>query len=259
MFLDGRHQGISGLFLSGTWCITLSRPGGFMFAFLYIIACHGINADSGIIEIIDPDGPVSPSHQDPTTFLAVDTAVEESCNYELQVYQSNAWCFETRPYFFIQNETAVNADGSATISWQILVSAALEGPITVNTMRFWLSYQDQSGSGWTDPDIEDRLTFIDQNGETHGVHVVYGNSGGRSLTVGEEVSAQGDVAVPSVAAGEMVTIILVLNVDGMALSDGDEIRLDLTEYQTWSTAPSEYSAGVTTEFARQEGTTFMFW
>ncbi len=162
-------------------------------------------------------------------------------------------CYTTRPYIEIRCELAVGVYDSNSVIWDVTVEAAPEGWVGVNTLGTWLSIQDSSGTGWTEGLI-DRLSYLDQNGDSHAISVVNSNTSGMSVVVGSVETEEG-WAVDSVEAGHAVTVRFVLDIQGLDVHNGDWVQLDLNEYQTWS---SDEVTSVESRFESQLGTRFLF-
>lgn len=163
-------------------------------------------------------------------------------------------CYETRPYFVIDMETAVQVSQSDFVAWDVGIRAAPEGWIAINDLGAWISFRDASRTGWTE-DILDHLSYVDQYGEEHAIGVLNSSPDGKSVAVGEIVGAEGDWVVPMVDAGETVTVTFTLDISGLAVGKGDWVELDLNSYQRWS---SDQVTSIESQFGDAVGTRFLF-
>lgn len=223
-----------------------------MFFSLALLACTapGASLDSKVSP--DDTGVVEDTAEDIGT---TDTAVaDDSPCYPLEGH-SGTGCYTTRPYIQNTFELAVPVYGGSSVSWDVTVEAAPEGWIGLNNLAGWLSFNDASGSGWTSEVMDGRLTYEDQYGDRHYIGVENSNPGGKSIVVGELVSAQGDWAVGSVDAGDTVVVTFSLNLEGLDVGSGDWIELDLNSYQEWSSAET---SSTSSQFGAMPGTKFLF-
>ena len=184
----------------------------------------------------------------------VDTADTDAPCYPLESTSGYTGCYTTRPYIEIDMELAMPVYESSVVIWDVEVEAAPEGWVGLNNLGAWLSFHDASGSGWTS-DVMDNLTYTDQFGDQHHIDVFNSNPGGKSIEVGEIVSAQGDWAVGLVDAGDTVTVTFTLNIEDLNVANGDWIRLSLNSYQDWSSAET---SSTSSQFGDMVGTKFLF-
>lgn len=214
-----------------------------MFAFL-LIACSASPTDSVSFDVeIDSasEGEIEVTY------------VEPEC-YEFALENGGTACYNTRPYFTMNNGFLVAVEDAAVLVWTMNVRAAEEGWVEVNDLNLSLSFSDKSGSGWTS-EVMDRLNYTDQNGDEHGIEVMNSNPAGKSLAIGEVVGSQGDLAVPRVYPDKSAMLTFTLDVDGLNLCDGDTVELGTLDYQTWSANDADSTA---TAFGAMLGTTFYF-
>ena len=185
---------------------------------------------------------------------SVDTAaVEDSPCYPLEG-RSGGGCYTTRPFISNEFELAVPVYSGDSVSWDVTVRAAPEGWVGLNDLGGRLSFHDAFGSGWTSS-VMDRLTYVDQFDAQHGIGVENSNPGGKSIVVGEIVSAEGDWAVDPVAANDSVVVTFAFDIEGLGVVNGDWIELDLNSYQFWS---SDETSSTESQFGDMVGTKFLF-
>ena len=175
--------------------------------------------------------------------------------YQVSLEGGHFGCYETMPYISIDSETMVPVIGDeGSVAWDITVSAAPEGWVIINDLYLSLVFDDRSGSGWIDH-VMDHITFTDQNDREHGIGVENSNPAVKSLAIGEVVGSAGDVAVPTVDAGDDQIVTVAIDITDLDLSNDDTIGLNLGSYQTWS-----YEGGgpITSQFNSTDGTVFLF-
>lgn len=225
-----------------------------MFLAPFLLACTAPDSSSRRVASFSDDPVVADDTAEDIGSADDMFAVDDPPCYALEGHIGTG-CYATRPYLAIDMQLAVPVYGSDSVSWDVEVEAAPEGWVGINNLGGWLSFNDASGSGWTS-DVMDRLTYEDQFGDRHYVGVEYSNLGGKSIAVGEIVSAQGDWAVGSVDASDTVIVTFSLNIEGLEVGDGDWIQLDLNKYQNWS---SDETSSLESQVVDGEiGTRFLF-
>jgi hypothetical protein len=219
---------------------------------LSLVACTDI-FPSAPVDLVDGAVTEDTSIEEAAEILEV----EDHC-YELELSSGGVGCYTTRPYFSITNDGDVRVDEeTAEVSWTFTVTAAPEGSVILNTGRFDLVTDDNSGTGWSTAGYSNP-SFVAENGDGKTMVTTNSNPGGRSLAVGEEVGAQGAVAVGTVSAGDTTEVTITFDISELALGAGDWIRLDVSSAQDWSIRSSEESNGATSYFGEMQGTTFTF-